>query len=140
MEIKEKDGKYYMVLSNGELEISEEQAMSFVKNRGAVIRNNLQNWIDNFYLKNWNVGKVPGTAEAFIRTGAFFDQVIRDLEQIAIACNYQPDVLNKMGTFCEKQMAQLYTSREKSGDTALTDYHILCWQRVNTFVNAMAGR
>jgi len=140
MEIKEKDGKYYMLLANGELEISEEQAMSLVKNRGAVIRNNLQSWIDNFYQKSWGVNKVPGTVDAFIRSGAFFDQVMRDLEQIAVACNYQQDVINKMGAFCERQMAQLYTNRDKSGDTALTDYHILCWQRVNTFVHAMGDR
>jgi hypothetical protein len=140
MEIKEKDGKYYMILSNGELEISEAQAMSFVKNRGAVIRNNLQNWIDNFYQRDWGVSKVPNTAEAFIRSGTFFDHVIRDLEQIAIASNYRRDVMDKMIAFCNKQIDQLNAGRGRNGDIALTDYHILCWQRVSTFIHAIDDR
>ena len=141
MEIIERDGKFYLQLVNGELELSEEQVKARLQ-RGAIIRNNLNSWIENFEYRQWPLKIVPGKAEAFVNSDKYFDEVMMDLEHIYNASENKPRLAEKMIEFCSSQINKL--KKEKETETqeinlAFLDYHILCWLRVLCFIQALTN-
>ena len=127
-----------MKLSNGELEITAQQADSMVKNRGAVLRNNLRNWIDNFVYRQWDVTTVPATTDSFIRAEAFYNDIMRELEQIYRA-HKDDATAQEMTAFCKSNIEKLKKNREKTRDKIFTDYQVMCWIRVLTFVMGLTS-
>ncbi|HXS36967.1 MAG TPA: hypothetical protein VN721_09715 [Flavipsychrobacter sp.] len=138
MEITERDDKYFLKLSNGELELTEKQVQSLVE-RGAVIRNSLRNWIEKFSHRQWQVKKVPNTAEAFIKADEFFDNIIREFQEMFLAANNQQQTGERMLEFCGSQVQKLRKERDGSKDHPFADYQILCWLRIISFIKSMTS-
>ncbi|MGN6567401.1 MAG: hypothetical protein ACTHJ0_05585 [Flavipsychrobacter sp.] len=139
MEILEREGKFYLILANGELELTEEQVKSRLQ-KGAIIRNNLQSWIDNFQYKHWLVNSISANPEVFIKSDAFFDDIIRELEQIYIAAYDKVGCGQQMIDFCKKQVERLIRDKERATldkDKTFINYHMLCWFRVITYLQAL---
>jgi len=136
MEITERDDKYFLRLSNGELELTEKQVQALVE-RGAVIRNSLRNWIEKFSYGQWLVKKVPNTAEAFIKADEFFDNIIREFQEMYQAGHNRQQIGEKMLEFCGTQVQKLRRDRDASMDQHFADYQILCWLRVISFIKSL---
>ena len=139
MEILERDGRYYLQLSNGELELTEEQVRSRLQ-KGAVIRNNLDSWIDNFSYRHWIANKVPTASDPFIKSATFFDDIIREFEQIYEAAHNKTGAGEKMLEFCWGKVQQLRREKDAAQDDKqkiFIDYHTLCWLRVISYLQAL---
>jgi hypothetical protein len=140
MEILERDGRYFLQLSNGELELTEEQVKARLQ-KGAVIRNNLQSWIDNFSYRHWIANNVPSESDSFISSTNFFDDIIHEFEQIYQSSGNKNNTAERMLEFCWGKVQSL--KREKEHATTdkqkiFLDFHTLCWLRVVSFVQALS--
>jgi len=139
MEILEREGKFYLLLSNGELELTEEQVKARLQ-KGAVIRNNLQSWIDNFQYKHWLVNSISANPDTFIKSDSFFNDIIRELEQIYNAAYNKMSCGEQMLDFCKKQIERLIKEKDRATmekDKAFINYHMLCWFRVIIYLQSL---
>lgn len=138
MELLERDGKYFMKLANGELEITRQQAEKMIKERGAVLRNNLSNWMDHFAYKPIPIAAVPATAADFVSADKYYNDIMKELEQIYRANNHDPELARQMVNFCIDNMGKLRSNRSKTRFLAFSDYQVINWLRVQSFLLAMS--
>lgn len=136
MEIIQRNGKYFMQLANGELEISKDQFQKRVY-EGAQIKHVDTDWQEVMQAREWPTRIMPKDADMYIKAGQYFDNIIKELEQIYIgAGDRQKDIGHQIVVFCMAAINQL----EQMGKSDLLHrYHILSWQRILLFVQALTG-
>jgi hypothetical protein len=146
MEIVQRHNKYFLQLANGELELTEQQVKKRVE-RGDKLREYLQK------LETKEQPKIPikeetrsgdkqgpKTAQTFITSGKYFDNLIREFEQIYRTSEDKEEASEKLVRFCNNAILKLQHDRKNpKTDHVVIDYYILSWSRVISFIQSLTN-
>lgn len=138
MDIIQRDNKYFLQLTNGELELSEQQVKKRVE-RGDTLRDYLQKLEKNE--PQPTLKAEPRNAQSFITSGKYFDNLISEFEQIYLASEDKEDASEKLIRFCKNAINKLHQDRKNpKTDHVVIDYYILSWSRVISFLQSLANK
>lgn len=164
MVIVEREGKYFLQISNGELELSEKQAKNRLEKGMAVLK-------DSSYAPETNIAafaaheeeqlpeapveetpveepkpvpapidKIPNEAQAFILSDEYYDNIIREFEKVYVANGRKQETALELLDHCQKSIDHLRLERSQpNADLALLDYQRICWLRIIVFLQALTG-
>jgi hypothetical protein len=146
MEIVQRNNKYFLQLANGELELTEQQVKKRLE-RGDKLREYLQK------LENKEQPKIPikeepkpgaksspKTAETFITSGKYFDNLIREFEYIYRTSEEKEEAADKLIRFCNNAILKLQHDRKNpKTDHVVIDYYVLSWSRVISFIQSLTN-
>jgi hypothetical protein len=146
MEIVQRNNKYFLQLANGELELSEQQVKKRVE-RGDKLREYLQK------LESKEQPKIPikeepkpgakpsaKTAQTFITSGKYFDNLIREFEEIYRTSEEKEEAAEKLIRFCNNAILKLQHDRKNpKTDHVVIDYYVLSWSRVISFIQSLTN-
>lgn len=141
MDIIQRDNKYFLQLTNGELELTEQQVKRRVE-RG----DNLKEYLDKLAKEEQPQSppiqdNTPKSAQSFITSGKYFDNLIYEFEQVYMLSNDKEDAAEKLIRFCRNAITKLYQDRKNpKTDHVVIDYYILSWSRVISFLQSLANR
>lgn len=137
MDIIQRDNKYFLQLANGELELSEQQVKKRVE-RGDQLHEYLQK-LERKEPKAL-VKEISKTAQSFITSGKYFDNLIREFEQIHKLSEDKEDAVEKLVRFCKNAINKLQQDRKNpKTDHVVIDYYILSWSRVISFIQSLSN-
>ncbi len=138
MDIIQRDNRYYLQLANGELELTEQQAKKRVE-RGDKLRDYLQKLETREQpTAPENVSK---SAQSFISSGKYFDNLIREFEQIFKYSDDKKEAAENLTRFCRNAITKLHHDRRNpKSDHVVIDYYILSWSRVISFLQSLARK
>ena len=145
MVIIEREGKYFLQISNGELELSEKQAKNRLEKGLAVLKDSHEGWIAHAsetaeQPKAVPITKIPTEAQAFILSDEYYDNIIREFEKVYVANGRKEETARELLDHCQKSIDHLKTERSQPGaDLAVLDYQRLCWLRIIIFLQALTG-
>lgn len=137
MDIIQRENKYYLQLVNGELELTEQQVKKRVE-RG----DKLHEYLQKLERKEPQapVKETPKSAESFITSGKYFDNLIREFEQIHKTSPDKKDASDKLIRFCNNAMTKLHHDRKNpKTDHVVIDYYLLSWSRVISFIQSLSN-
>jgi len=138
MDIVQRNSKYFLQLANGELELTEQQVQKRIQ-RGDKLREYLQKLESKE--PEVPVKETPKTAQSFITSGKYFDNLIREFEEIYRLSEDREDAADKLIRFCKNAINKLYTDRKNpKTDHVVIDYYILSWSRVISFIQSLANQ
>lgn len=165
MVIVEREGKYFLQISNGELELSEKQAKKRLERGMAVLK-------DSTYAPETNIAafaehveeasleqapvqqipvveakpapapidKIPDEAHAFILSDEYYDNIIREFEKVYVSNGRKQETALELLDHCQKSIDHLRLERaQPNADLALLDYQRICWLRIIVFLQALTG-
>ncbi len=165
MVIVEREGKYFLQISNGELELSEKQAKKRLERGMAVLK-------DSTYAPETNIAafaehveeasleqapvqqipvveakpapapidKIPDEAHAFILSDEYYDNIIREFEKVYVSNGRKQETALELLDHCQKSIDYLRLERaQPNADLALLDYQRICWLRIIVFLQALTG-
>lgn len=141
MDIIQRDNKYFLQLTNGELELTEQQVKRRVE-RG----DNLKEYLDKLAKEEQPQSppiqeSAPRSAQSFITSGKYFDNLIYEFEQVYTLSNDKDEAAEKLIRFCRNAITKLYQDRKNpKTDHVVIDYYILSWSRVISFLQSLANR
>lgn len=139
MDIIQRNNKYFLQLANGELELTEQQVQKRVE-RG----DKLHEYLQKLEQKEPEVPAkedVPKSAQSFITSGKYFDNLIREFEQLYRLSEDKEEAERKIIQFCRNAINKLYLDRKNpKTDHVVIDYYILSWSRVISFVQGLANK
>ena len=139
MDIIQRNNKYYLQLANGELELTEQQVKKRVE-RG----DKLHEYLQKLEKKEPEIPvkeHAPKSAQSFITSGKYFDNLIREFEQIYRLSEDKEDAEKKLIQFCKNAINKLHLDRKNpKTDHVVIDYYILSWSRVISFVQSLANK
>ena len=145
MVIIEREGKYFLQISNGELELSEKQAKNRLEKGLAVLKDSHEGWVAHApetaeQPKAVPITKIPTEAQAFILSDEYYDNIIREFEKVYVANGRKEETAVELLDHCQKSIDHLKTERSQPGaDLAVLDYQRLCWLRIIIFLQALTG-
>jgi len=138
MDIIQRNDKYFLQLANGELELSEQQVKKRVE-RGDKLHEYLQQ-LEKKEPETPVKEDVPKSAQSFITSGKYFDNLIREFEQIYRTSEDKEDAEKKLIQFCRNAINKLHLDRKNPRtDHVVIDYYILSWSRVISFIQSLAN-
>jgi hypothetical protein len=135
MDIIQRDNKYFLQLANGELELNEQQVKRRVE-RG----DRLHEYLQNLELNTLKIPakESPTSAHSFITSGKYFDNLIREFEQVYRLSEDKPNAAEKLAKFCRNSITKLQHDRKNPRtDHVVIDYYILSWSRVIAFIQSL---
>lgn len=139
MDIIQRNNKYFLQLANGELELTEQQVKKRVE-RG----DKLHEYLQKLEKKEPEIPAkedIPKTAQSFITSGKYFDNLIREFEQLYRLSEDKEEAEKKLTQFCKNAINKLYLDRKNpKTDHVVIDYYILSWSRVISFVQSLANK
>jgi len=139
MDIIQRNNKYFLQLANGELELTEQQVKKRVE-RG----DKLHEYLQKLEKKEPEIPKkedAPKTAASFITSGKYFDNLIREFEQIYRVSEDKEDAEKKLIQFCNNAINKLHLDRKNpKTDHVVIDYYLLSWSRVISFIQGLANK
>lgn len=143
MDIIQRDNKFFLQLTNGELELTEQQVKRRVE-RG----DNLKEYLDKLAQEEQPTSAptqenytMPKSAQSFITSGKYFDNLIYEFEQVYQLSNNKEDAAEKLIRFCRNAISKLYQDRKNpKTDHVVIDYYILSWSRVISFLQSLANK
>jgi len=139
MDIIQRNNKYFLQLANGELELTEQQVKKRVE-RG----DKLHEYLQKLEQKEPEIPKkedTPKSAASFITSGKYFDNLIREFEQIYRVSEDKEDAEKRLIQFCNNAINKLHLDRKNPRtDHVVIDYYILSWSRVISFIQSLANR
>lgn len=136
MDIIQRDKKYYLQLANGELELTEQQVKKRVE-RGDKLHEYLKQ-LEKEEPATPAKETTPKTAQSFITSGKYFDNLIREFEQIYRLSEEKEDAAEKLIRFCKNAINKLQHDRKNPRtDHVVIDYYILSWSRVISFIQSL---
>ena len=139
MDIIQRDNKYFLQLANGELELSEQQVKKRVE-RGDRLHEYLQK-LESKEPHAPTVEEAPKSAQSFITSGKYFDNLIREFEQIYRVSEDKEEAAEKLIRFCQNAINKLHTDRKNpKTDHVVIDYYILSWSRVVSFIQSLSNQ
>lgn len=136
MDIIQRNNKFYLLLANGELELSEQQVKKRIE-RG----DKFQQYLDQLEKEEPNPGleDTPKNAAGFITSGKYFDNLISEFEDIYKLSEDRADTSEKLIRFCKNAINKLHHDRKNpKTDHVVIDYYILSWSRVISFLQSLA--
>lgn len=157
MDIIQRDNRYYLQLSNGELELTEQQARKRLE-RGDQLRDAYDNapvmelepegepeiHHQSFEAvpepKQESVTEQQTTqkAHAYISSGKYFDNLIQEFEQIYKYSDDKAEATEKLTRFCKNAITKLHHDRRNpKADHVVIDYYILSWTRVISVLKSL---
>ncbi|HRO44065.1 MAG TPA: hypothetical protein PL009_14615 [Flavipsychrobacter sp.] len=138
MDIIQRNNKYFLQLANGELELTEQQVKKRVE-RG----DKLHEFLQKLEKKEPEIPvkeDAPKSAQSFITSGKYFDNLIREFEQIYRTSEDKEDAEKMLIQFCKNAINKLHLDRKNpKTDHVVIDYYILSWSRVISFVQGLAN-
>lgn len=139
MDIIQRENKFFLQLANGELELTEQQVKKRVE-RG----DKLHEYLQKLEQKEPEIPvreAVPKSAQSFITSGKYFDNLIQEFEEIYRLSEDKEDAEQKLIRFCKNAINKLYTDRKNPRtDHVVIDYYILSWSRVISFIQSLANK
>jgi hypothetical protein len=139
MDIIQRDNKYFLQLANGELELTEQQVKKRVE-RGDKLHEYLQK-LEQKEPEPPQKQSAPKSAQSFITSGKYFDNLIREFEQIYRTSEDKEDAADKLIRFCKNAINKLHTDRKNpKTDHVVIDYYILSWSRVISFIQSLSNQ
>ncbi|MBS1783628.1 MAG: hypothetical protein JSS78_11220 [Bacteroidetes bacterium] len=139
MDIIQRENKYFLQLANGEMELTEQQVKKRVE-RG----DKLHEYLQKLEQREPEVPKKdaePKSAQTFITSGKYFDNLIKEFEQIYLTSDDKADAERKLLQFCHNAISKLHLDRKNpKTDHVVIDYYILSWSRLVSFVQGLANR
>ena len=136
MDIIQRDNKYFLQLANGELELTEQQVRKRVE-RGDKLHEYLKK-LEKEEPQTPAKETKPKTAQSFITSGKYFDNLIREFEQIYRVSEDKNDAAEKLIRFCKNAITKLHHDRKNpKTDHVVIDYYILSWSRVISFIQSL---
>jgi len=136
MDIIQRDNKYFLQLANGELELTEQQVKKRVE-RGDKLHEYLKK-LEKEEPQTPAKETKPKTAQSFITSGKYFDNLIREFEQIYRVSEDKNDAAEKLIRFCKNAITKLHHDRKNpKTDHVVIDYYILSWSRVISFIQSL---
>ena len=180
MDIILKDNRYYLQLSNGELELTEQQAKKRLE-RGDQLRDAFDYSptdvqepevgqplfsyteqaapppppppppTESFFEESlFDTPQQPAqstassptqSAQAYISSGKYFDNLIKEFEQIYKYSEDKLEAVEKLTRFCKNAITKLHHDRRNpKSDHVVIDFYILSWTRVIAFLKSLATR
>lgn len=137
MDIIQRDKKYFLQLANGELELTEQQVKKRVE-RGDKLHEYLKK-LEQEEPQTPAREAAPKTAQSFITSGKYFDNLIREFEQIYRVSDEKEDAAEKLIRFCKNAINKLHHDRKNpKTDHVVIDYYILSWSRVISFIQSLS--
>jgi hypothetical protein len=137
MDIIQRDKKYFLQLANGELELTEQQVKKRVE-RGDKLHEYLKK-LEKEEPQTPAKEAAPKTAQSFITSGKYFDNLIREFEQIYRLSEEKEDAAEKLIRFCKNAINKLHHDRKNpKTDHVVIDYYILSWSRVISFIQSLS--
>ena len=138
MDIIQRDNKYFLQLANGELELSAQQVRKRME-RGDRLHDYLQS-LEGNEPKIPVKDNLPKTAQTFLASGKYFDNIIREFEQIYALSENKQEAAAKLIRFCQNSINKLQIDRKNPRtDHVVIDYYTLSWSRVIAFIQSLAG-
>ena len=138
MDIIQRDSKYFLQLANGELELTEAQVRKRVE-RGDQLHEYLKK-LEKEEPKTPAKEATPKTAKSFITSGKYFDNLIKEFEQIYRTSEDKEDAAEKLIRFCKNAINKLQHDRKNpKTDHVVIDYYILSWSRVISFIQSLTN-
>ncbi len=139
MDIIQRNNKYFLQLVNGELELTEQQVKRRVE-RGDTLREYLQK-LEQKEPEIPVKEDLPKSAQSFITSGKYFDNLIREFEQIYCMSEDKEDAEKRLIQFCRNAINKLHLDRKNpKTDHVVIDYYILSWSRVISFIQSLANK
>jgi hypothetical protein len=137
MEIIQRDSKYFLQLANGELELTEQQVKKRV-DRGDTTKEYLEKLEQ---AEQPPITKeLPKDAQTFISSGKYFDNLIREFDDIYKLSEDKEDAAGKLIRFCQNSVNKLQHDRKNpKTDHVVIDYYILSWGRVVSFLQSLSN-
>lgn len=168
MVIVEREGKYFLQISNGELELTEKSAKERLAKGSAVLKDS--NWAppkpqpatevaeppvmsdpdemaeqpepDPVKIKTaaTPIERIPSEANEFILSDEYYDNIIREFEKVYVANGRKEETALELLDHCQKSIDHLKLERSQpNADLALLDYQRICWLRIIVFLQALTG-
>jgi hypothetical protein len=138
MDIIQRDKRYFLQLSNGELELSEQQVKKRVE-RGDNLKEYLERLKEEVQPSISLSQETPKDAQAFITSGKYFDNLIREFEQIYKLNEDKEEAADKLTKFCQNAINKLQHDRKNpKTDHVVIDYYILSWSRIISFLQSLS--
>lgn len=150
MVIIEREGKYFLQISNGELELSEDQAKIKLEKGQAVLKGSHEARLEHMSGPETDVAtepekpapisEIPREAQAFILSDEYYDNIIREFEKVYVANGRKDETAIELLDHCQRSIDHLKVERAQPGaNLAVLDYQRLCWLRIIIFLQAMTG-
>jgi hypothetical protein len=79
-----------------------------------------------------------GEGQSYISSGKYFDNLIREFEQIYKFSDDKQEAIDKLTRFCKNAITKLHHDRRNpKSDHVVIDYYILSWSRVISFLQSL---